>query len=463
MANNFFDLVKDSFFYPLTNKNKRMNYDLLQLINYKMMSLDKIQVEKEEIVNWIVDYFDNKSGDFLDDEDNKIINNVKSYAYNKVNYFIKCGWLIEDFEGIRVIWQLDENGIKILTSMDNAVKEDNSSLEFSGFVYNIYNNLINYNSDHAVDIIEQIYNASKDLNKMLRGLNVNIKKFLTKLINENEARPREILETIFFDYQKKVILKAFKNFREKDNPSKYKTKIEDKIDELLEKNNFEIMIDNYINIKCNGINSIENRNLAKEFFESKLFSIRDQFEEIEDYILILDGKNTKYITTAQSRLNFLINEEIDIEGRIINCLKGLKYIDDDFLEEGYFELYSGLNIDEYSLYTPKIRKLKPKIEPIIDDSNDNKEEVSNLFDELFKKDEFSVKEINKYILNHLKNNTQIHAKNLIITNFEDLIKLFLSQLYSENSIVDYKINFLDDYYDVLGYKTKDFIIERKNK
>ncbi len=46
MASNFFDLVKDEFFLPFTNQNKRINYDLLQLLNSKMSS-ENIQVEKE--------------------------------------------------------------------------------------------------------------------------------------------------------------------------------------------------------------------------------------------------------------------------------------------------------------------------------------------------------------------------------------------------------------------------------
>ena len=33
MANNFFDLVKISFFKPFANGDVRLNYDLLQLIN----------------------------------------------------------------------------------------------------------------------------------------------------------------------------------------------------------------------------------------------------------------------------------------------------------------------------------------------------------------------------------------------------------------------------------------------
>ena len=166
--------------------------------------------------------------------------------------------------------------------MEKAVKDDTKSLEFSGYVYNIYNNLYNYNYDHAVDIIEQVYNASKELNSMLRGLNVNIKKFLTKLISENEAMPREILQTIFFDYQKKVVLKAFKNFREKDNPSKYKLYIENRIDELLTEEKLNLMISNYIKVKYDNSSTIENEDEAREFFVTRLNYISKQFEEIEE-------------------------------------------------------------------------------------------------------------------------------------------------------------------------------------
>ena len=195
MEKNFFDLVKDGFVNPFSSPNKRYNYDLLQLINNKM-SLDNLQVAKDDIVEWIVDYISNCPIDMYSDYTNEEEKDIRSFAYDQVRYFVKCGWLIEDFEGIKVTYQLDENGIKILDAMERAVKDDTKSLEFSGYVYNIYNNLYNFNYDHAVDIIEQIYNASKELNSMLRGLNVNIKKFLTKLISENEAMPRESISFV---------------------------------------------------------------------------------------------------------------------------------------------------------------------------------------------------------------------------------------------------------------------------
>ena len=45
--------------------------------------------------------------------------------------------------------------------------------------------------------------------------------------------------------------------------------------------------------------------------------------------------------------------------------------------------------------------------------------------------------------------------------FNDLLKVFLVKLYSANANVEYSVKYLDDEYKTLGYKMKDFIIERK--
>lgn len=462
MANNFFDLVKTSFFKPFANGDVRLNYDLLQLINNKLL-LDNLQVGKEEIVDWIIEYVDNCPTNLFDDETQDVDSDIRSWAYSKIRYYTNCGWLVEDFEGIKVTYQLDENGIKILSAMENAVKDDTKSLEFSGYVYSIYANLCSsFNYDHAAATIEQVYESARQLNSMLRGLNVNIKKFLTKLISENKAKPREILETIFFDYQKKVVLKAFNNFRGKDNPAKYKIYIENRIDELLSENNLNKMINNYISVKCDNSNSEENRRNAYEFFNTSLLYIKDQFEDIEDYLEMLDRRNTKYITTAQSRLNFLLNEETDIEGRIIECLKGLDNIsNDEFFDEAYFDIFTGANIDENSLYKPITKKTRVKAEPIIDEYDDDPEEIARLEKNLFRDNEYSVYAINEFVLSRLKDKNQIHAKDIKINEFKDILFIFLIQLYSANSSVEYKIIQLEEPFVALGYKLNDYIIERK--
>lgn len=202
--------------------------------------------------------------------------------------------------------------------------------------------------------------------------------------------------------------------------------------------------------------------MAEEFFVTRLNYIKDQFEDIEDYIQMLDRRNTKYVTTAQSRLNFLLNEETDIEGRIIECLKGIDNIsDDEFFDDDFFDIFVGSNIDENSLYKPINKKTKVKAEPIIDDYNDDPEEVERLAGQLFKDNEYSVHSINEFVLTQLEDKNQIHAKDIKISDFKDILLIFLVELYSANTSIDYSVRYLEDSYKALGYRMKDCIIERK--
>ncbi|UKI50135.1 MAG: hypothetical protein L6U99_01325 [Clostridium sp.] len=47
------------------------------------MSLDNLQVGKEEIVDWIVDYVDNCPIEMFDDETNEEDSDIRAFAYEK--------------------------------------------------------------------------------------------------------------------------------------------------------------------------------------------------------------------------------------------------------------------------------------------------------------------------------------------------------------------------------------------
>ena len=124
-------------------------------------------------------------------------------------------------------------------------------------------------------------------------------------------------------------------------------------------------------------------------------------------------------------------------------------------------MFTGPNIDEYSLYKPTSRKSKTNIVQIDDNYNDNPEEIKKLAERLFKDNEYSVYKINEFVFLQLGNNKQIHAQDISIKVFDDLLKIFLVKLYSANSDIKYNIKYLDNSYVSFGYKMDDFIIERK--
>lgn len=463
MDNNFFNLVKDNFFNPLTGQNKVINYKLLNLINNKM-SLDNLTVDKDTIVNWIEEYLDDNPVDIYDTDNMELVEDNHEKALNRFNYYFKCGWLLQEIDGYKYTYQFDENGINILKAMNESLENENATLEFSGYVYNIYSLLnYNFNYDHSVEIVEQTYKNVEELNRMLKGLSSSIKKYLNKLLNENKDNPKEILEVLFKDYYERVVIKAFTNFRQKDNPSRYKNQIQNRIEELLEENNLNKMINNYIKVKCNDINNSDNRELAISFFKDKLDIIYDFFENVEMYLDMLDGKNTKYVNTAESRLMFLLNENTDIEGKINNCLKGLSELDNKFYETPNFELFVNKNIDENSLSEPIKRKAKMIQDPIIDTPIISEEEIESIKNKLFNNDEYSIKKIDDFVLKLLGSNNKINSKEIKIKEFDDLLKIFLACIYSSDKNISYNIIFKSNIYNVLNYRIREFEIERRTK
>ena len=107
------------------------------------------------------------------------------------------------------------------------------------------------------------------------------------------------------------------------------------------------------------------------------------------------------------------------------------------------------------------KKTRVKADPIVDEYDDNTDEIEKMKEQLFKYNEYSVYAINKFVLSQLGNNNQIHAKDITVNEFKDILFLFLIELYSANLNVDYKVYHLEENYRVLGYKMKDYIIERK--
>ena len=322
---SFFELVNDKFFSPFTSINKQLNYDLLCLINSKMNNEMK-QFPRDEVLSWLIDYLENCPISIIDDETGKNDStDVKIVASNKLRYFLSCGWLVDenDSKSLKTTYQMDSNAIIILNAMEEIVKNDTRPVEYTGYVYNIYSSLKNFQFTHSTDIVEQMYKNTKELMDRLRGLNVSIKKYLRNLIANDSLSPREILEQFLVEYQDKVVLKTFDNLRIKDNPSKYKNSIISDIKRLLEEQHFSKMVEEYINKKKNGEKNEENQKEAETFFSESLEYVLEQFNYIEDNLESLNRRNTKYATTAKSRIAFLLNEEVDIEGKIIDLLKNI--------------------------------------------------------------------------------------------------------------------------------------------
>lgn len=463
MKTSFFELVNDKFFSPFTSINKNLNYDLLCLINSKMNNEMK-QFPRDEVLSWLIDYLENCPISIIDDETGKNDStDIKIVASNKLRYFLSCGWLVDenDSKTLKTTYQMDSNAIIILNAMEEIVKNDTRPVEYTGYVYNIYSSLKNFQFNHSTDIVEQMYKNTKELMDRLRGLNVSIKKYLRNLIANDTLSPREILEQFLIEYQDKVVLKTFDNLRIRDNPSKYKNSIINAIKGLMEEPNFSKMVEEYISKKKKGEKNEENQKEAESFFSEALEYVIEQFSYIENNLESLNRRNTKYASTAKSRIAFLLNEEVDIEGKIIDLLKNIAKTDDYIDEDTPFSIFDLGKLDENSLYTPRTNRKKVNVQIETVHEPVDEIELQKARERLLNETKFNSSSVDKFIRRQLGERKSITASQMKIDGMEDVIMVFLAGLYSQNKMVSYTITYNSKTFNWQDKMITDYIVERK--
>ena len=242
---NIFDVIESNMFSVLVSKDKRLNYNLLVKIKDYIDTSGENHVNKEEIIDFLDQYaqtYINLS--FNDEEDKPILaQNLSDKIRIKLRQFIKCGWLSEDNDNdFNYYISLTDSALEILKSLQNIIKKEENTIEYTGFTYNIYTIVKNFTIDRATELIEQINLARDNLSNSLQGLNTRIKKFLKKLLEKKDISADEILFELTNNYGSKVAFTVFDNLKSKDNPNKYSSEIISGLSRLLDDGEEESLI-----------------------------------------------------------------------------------------------------------------------------------------------------------------------------------------------------------------------------
>lgn len=463
MVVNLFDEVSPTFFMPLAGGNRQLNYELLHLINEKMHN-DIEQFSREQVMEWLVEYLSHSSYDeSLDDETQERSTGQETYqdiASRKLHYFKQCGWLSTEVDNeFRTTYQMDSFAIVVLQAIDSYLSNNEDTIQLTHFVYSIYMTLKNgFQMDHAVDAVQTIADNEQKLSDMLRSLNSNVRKYLNKLLHDENASPQEILYTLLSDYQNSVVLKSFENLRRRDNPSRYKQEIIAQIDNLLA-NHLSEMVDNAIAVTYGGEDSPENRRAAQFDFQKKLGETRKLFETIEDQIRVINQRNTRYVRTTESRLSYLLNEDRNLEGRITSLLKGIE--SSDYEKPVNFGISIAGVINTESLFRPRVPLKKSISRTPVSPEKIDPEELEAHSMRLQRAMEFSLSYVDSFILSALGVRSSMLASEVSLASEDDFLRLLLAELYSTSPLVHYRAKLRDSDFTFQGRTMTDFVIEKR--
>lgn len=470
---NIFDYIESNMFSVLSSKDKKTNFNLLIKIKNYIETSGENHVNKEEIIDYLNQYILDYINLELNDEDGEPI--LTSSSIDKVRYkvkqFTKCGWLSEDSDNdFNHYISLTDVALEILKSLENIIKKEKSTIEYTGFTYNIYTIVKNFTMERATELIEQINLARDNLSNSLQGLNIRIKKFLKKLLENKNVTTESILFELTNNYGSKVAFTVFENLKSRDNPNKYSNEIISGLEKLLDEGEggpLNRLVLNYIVTKKLQ-NNPEGSRIAREFFIDSINNTINFYQNIENVISFIDQNNSKYLSNTKNILNFILNNSKDVEGEINNVLKLIKKIDEVENKNANFtfkDLAYISPVDEESLY--KARNYKNvKIEAEAIEDNLTEEEKELALKEIKLNDEFSRKNINKFIMQILDEKLANENSSFSIKDFADLdkkslIKFFLAFAYSEAKDIDYLVEVDDTYLNINNHKLNNLTFRGK--
>lgn len=445
---NIFDILPNNFFNIFNGDNKRIMSDCL-LLAYDSFKNDlSFSSTKEQITFLIQDYFESHITTIEADE---VLNTPRDKALYILRRLKECGWINEEVgDNYETYITFEDYAIKVMESLFNL--DTYNDIEYSGIVYNIFISFSNFDVNKGDLVFETAYENTKDLANKLKNLNSNIKKYIQNLLSNAIKDDLEaLLNSLLTEYQTKIVDRAYYNLTTYDNPSKYRQRIINNIENIIQNEKYvDIIVRNIMDKK-----GFEYQQSYDHLFNQSEYII-NTFEHIEDIMEEIDNKNSKFIKSAINRITFLLNNQRDVEGKINNIIKAIS--------EGYEitntgNIYLNSNIDKQSLYIPRIlaKPLDIQMEEIIELDEVIKQRA---LDKIKQSNYFSRKNIEELVMTRLETGSFL-GSSLKINNNNELATLVLIYLYGHSFNSKYLIEPLDDIVVVNGYRFKDFKVRRQ--
>lgn len=251
---------------------------------------------------------------------------------------------------------------------------------------------------------------------------------------------QNILEKLLIEYKQNFFDTSYYNLKTKDSLPRYKRAILKRVSVIYD--NVETM--DILASKVIQDKRIDDYNEAFSYIENKLRFIQDSFNVLDNLIIDIDRKNEQYISATASKILYLTNHSDDIEG-IFNRLFKVVLSDDDFDFNSILNVAQIKNLDTASLYNQRRYRMDSIPEELFDTEDFfTEEDKERRIQKILENSIYSKREINKYVLELLRDRRSLKASEIIVNSKEEYIKLVLIFLYSKSVGMEYDIELLNN-------------------
>ncbi len=365
-----------------------------------------------------------------------------------LNWLIRAGWLrkVEDYSTMNTNIVIPDYAAVLIEALERLVHAPEEDTEV--YIQNVYATLFSFRNDPRSNLSmlkTALFNTRK-LNKALQDMLHNMDQFFDRLLQKNTYG--ELLREHLEGYVGEVVQKKYHILKTSDNFYIYKMDIKNCLREMREDDEWIEMVRARQNAGKNRnagiidstgrIGVADNTQTLRDLYtrrqEDDVLDLLDQvdrgFDMIERRIANMDREHSKYVRATVSRLNYLLSEESDRHGLLIQLLNRLGESGEEEVRSQRLSLTAermNLSASEILHENPLYRRRRRR--NFLDDL-ETEEETSELsMEEILRLNKihhrFSRQQVEEFIESNMQDGC-LDTAQLRLTSEEDFEKLILA-------------------------------------
>lgn len=407
--------------------------------------------KKEKVIQKIENIYEN----IWDIENNKDYRSKAMEFYSKLK---NDGWIFEEPQkDYSTAVYFNSNASKIIDVLIDI--EQGKKSEYTGVVLAISNGLENIEHDKAyssiVNIIEMINKLANDL----KGLRASIYTYYNELIrNRDKDSLNALVDELINKYKRQFFDHAYLNLKKNESYIQKKHYVLHQLEGIM--GNEEYMI--YL-----ARQKLDQMDETYSDLDNCYYSILDMlrdayrtFDSISKIISDIDEKNTQYLSRLLSKIEFLVNRSDSYKGVLNKIIDSYANSDVDYFNNK-FNLVNLRNLNEDSLAKPRANTYKLEVQNILSTYEMNNEELKKEIEDLDVNREYTVENVNKFIMNLLDGKNEVLISNCLINTNVKLIQTILAFIFSLSPQVDYDIKIMPNKIEKMSVVFKDMLLMRR--
>lgn len=464
MAPNVFNRIPSGFFNMLSSGSDYMNNAGCLLEIYSQYDMEvSYRISRKQLRDALASYiFENNLSFSEEDADEK----SSDVANSIIRKFTDedCGWLTEETDDASYEKYIIMTEAGIALSEFLLALEQPEKVEYSSYIYNIYNTLMNsdqWKADPYVNAVKAVYNNAKALSKSLKRLSTFIRKKIEELTRETSL---ETLTDHLLEYCDGEFIREYARLTKQQNIHMYRSQIRSKLDEIVSNPEMRELIMYGCAIEEN-VSEDEAAELVLDMVENTKKFLNEDYDRI---MRDIKHKINMHIHIAVGRIRFIRNSGKDAQGNVEQVLKMLRTsIDEgnllDDLSDEMTKLYKfdkNEYIDTASLWNP--RKSKTIKKAVTTDTEtltqkDKDDAISALEKEAY--NPYSKKRMKIYLDEQMKGKDELDSSQLPLSNKKELLSDISAVAYCEEN--GFEITVEDGYIEANDMILRRFKIRRK--